>query len=86
MVDSLLTAPAGKRRASLRKAARGANFKETMPAASDVVVVVDPYSTGGCFPPFLSARGFAVIALWTLECGDQAEHVPEECAEWKVTS
>mmetsp|Transcript_30079 Transcript_30079/g.70042 ORF Transcript_30079/g.70042 Transcript_30079/m.70042 type:complete len:538 (-) Transcript_30079:736-2349(-) len=55
-----------------------------MPAASDVVVVVDPYSTGGCFPPFLSARGFAVIALWTLECGDQAEHVPEECAEWKA--
>jgi len=47
-----------------------------------VVVIVDPYSTGGCLPILASRRGYDVIALWTDEVNGQEDHIPAETAKW----
>ena len=41
-----------------------------------VVVLVDPYSTGAMLAPELDQRGYAVVALWTEECGENRGHLP----------
>ena len=41
------------------------------------VVLVDPYSTGAMLAPELDQRGYAVIALWTKECGENRGHLPK---------
>ncbi|CAJ1378522.1 unnamed protein product [Effrenium voratum] len=41
------------------------------------VVLVDPYSTGAMLAPELDLRGYAVIALWTKECGENRGHLPQ---------
>ena len=41
------------------------------------VVLVDPYSTGAMLAPELDLRGYAVIALWTKECGENRDHLPK---------
>ena len=38
-----------------------------LPGAVEVVVVVDPFSTGGVLVAELLSQGYAVIALWTKE-------------------
>lgn len=40
------------------------------------VVLVDPYSTGAMLAPELDQRGYSVIALWTVECGENRGHLP----------
>jgi len=41
------------------------------------VVVVDPYSTGGMLAAELDQRGYAVIALWTEDVGENLGHLPQ---------
>ena len=41
------------------------------------VVVVDPYSTGGMLAAELDQRGYAVIALWTNDVGENLGHLPQ---------
>jgi hypothetical protein len=51
-----------------------------IPAADNgrqLVVLVDPYSTGAMLAPELERRGFAVVALWTDEVGENRHHIPE---------
>lgn len=61
---------------------RGSSFAPPK-TASKVAVVVDPFSTGGMLSVVLSRRGFAVMALWTNECGGNEEHVPAEVKAWR---
>ncbi|CAE7241682.1 ddaF [Symbiodinium natans] len=51
------------------------NTMESM--APRCVVLVDPYSTGAMLAPELDLRGYAVIALWTKECGENRGHLPK---------
>jgi biotin carboxylase len=46
-------------------------------ACGDVVVVVDPFSTGGVLAAELLRRGYQVIALWTHESGTRHHDYPE---------
>ena len=41
------------------------------------MVLVDPYSTGGMLAPELDERGYAVIALWTQDVGENRDHLPQ---------
>jgi hypothetical protein len=43
-------------------------------------VIVDPYSTGGMLAPELERRGYAVVALWTSEAGENRTHIPTAAA------
>ena len=45
--------------------------------ARQVVVVVDPFSTGGNLAAELLSQGYAVIALWTKESGVRYHDYPE---------
>lgn len=64
-----------------------------MPASSNnsnncsdksVVVIVDPYSTGGSVSVEFAKRGKPIIALWTDDCSDENRyHVPAETAAAK---
>lgn len=40
------------------------------------VVLVDPCSTGAMLARELEQRGYAVLALWTQECGEHRGHLP----------
>ena len=44
------------------------------------VCVVDPYSTGAHVAAEAYYRGFKVIAVWSDECGELADHIPHEVA------
>lgn len=48
---------------------------------ASVVIIVDPYSTGGSVSVEFAKRGFKLIALWTDDCSDENRfHVPAETA------
>jgi len=52
----------------------------TVDSSKEVVVVVDPYSTGTVLANEVMKRGFSVIALWTKEISDELKkHVPLSC-------
>jgi biotin carboxylase len=49
----------------------------TVDSSKEVVVVIDPYSTGCCVAEEILKRGFSVIALWTKGFPDEMKsHVP----------
>lgn len=45
---------------------------------SQMIVIVDPYSTGGSVSNEFHARGYQLIALWTDDAGENRHHVPAE--------
>eukprot|EP00571_Detonula_confervacea_P012019 CAMPEP_0172305252 /NCGR_PEP_ID=MMETSP1058-20130122/6570_1 /TAXON_ID=83371 /ORGANISM="Detonula confervacea, Strain CCMP 353" /LENGTH=965 /DNA_ID=CAMNT_0013016783 /DNA_START=201 /DNA_END=3098 /DNA_ORIENTATION=+ len=52
----------------------------TVDASKEVVVVVDPYSTGCLIVKEIQSRGFKVIALWTKGFSEEMKkHVPLSC-------
>lgn len=52
----------------------------TMDASKEVVVVVDPYSTGCLIVKEIQSRGYKVIALWTKGFSEEMKkHVPLSC-------
>lgn len=52
----------------------------TMDASKEVVVVVDPYSTGCVIVKEIQSRGYKVIALWTKGFSDEMKkHLPLSC-------
>jgi len=52
----------------------------TLDASEEVVVVVDPYSTGCVIVKEIQSRGYKVIALWTTGFSDEMKkHVPISC-------
>lgn len=49
----------------------------TVDASKEVVVLVDPYSTGCCIVEEIQKRGYSTIALWTLGFSEEMKkHVP----------
>lgn len=62
---------------------RGRGLKKrftTLDASKEVVIVVDPYSTGCCVVKEIASRGYRVIALWTAGFSEQMkQHVPLSC-------
>jgi len=56
----------------------------TVDASKEVVVVVDPYSTGCLIVQEIQSRGYKVIALWTKGFSDEMKkHVPLSCGTMK---
>ena len=56
----------------------------TVDASREVVVVVDPYSTGCCITEEIMKRGYKVVALWTKGFSpDMKTHVPVSVGELK---
>ena len=54
----------------------------TVDASKEVVVVVDPYSTGCLIVKEIQSRGYAVICLWTRGFSDEMKtHVPMSCGK-----
>jgi biotin carboxylase len=52
----------------------------TVDSSKEVVVIVDPYSTGCCIAEEIMKRGFSVIALWTKGFAPEMKtHVPLSC-------
>jgi len=52
----------------------------TVDASKEVVIVVDPYSTGCLIVKEINSRGYKVIALWTKGFSeDMKKHVPLSC-------
>jgi len=52
----------------------------TVDASKEVVVVVDPYSTGCIIAKEVQSRGYKVIALWTTGFSEEMKkHVPLSC-------
>jgi len=52
--------------------------------AREVVVFVDPYSTGCTIAQEISNRGYLVVALWTIGFSDEMKtHIPNSCASLK---
>jgi len=52
----------------------------TVDSSKEVVVVIDPYSTGTCVANEVMKRGFSVIVLWTKVISDELKlHVPLSC-------
>ena len=52
----------------------------TVDSSKEVVVVVDPYSTGCVIVQEIQSRGYKVIALWTKGFSDEMKtHVPVSC-------
>lgn len=52
----------------------------TVDSSQEVVVMVDPYSTGCCVAEEIMKRGFSVIALWTKGFAPEMKtHVPLSC-------
>jgi biotin carboxylase len=52
----------------------------TTDASKEIVVLIDPYSTGCCIAQEIKKRGYSILALWT--CGFAPEmklHVPLSC-------
>lgn len=61
---------------------RGGLMKKftTVDASKEVVVVVDPYSTGCVIVQEIQSRGYKVIALWTRGFSEEMKmHVPVSC-------
>ena len=61
---------------------RGGLMKKftTVDASKEVVVVVDPYSTGCLIVKEIQSRGYKVIALWTKGFSEEMKkHVPLSC-------
>ena len=53
----------------------------TVDSSKEVVVIVDPYSTGTVVANEVMKRGFSVIALWTEKISDELKnHVPLSCS------
>jgi len=51
-------------------------------ASKEVVVIVDPYSTGSCVAHEIMKRGYRVIALWTrVVTDDLKKHQPLSCGQ-----
>jgi len=49
----------------------------TVDSSKEVVVIIDPYSTGCCIAEEIQKRGFSLIALWTKGFSDDMKtHVP----------
>merc|ERR1711935_1022824 len=52
----------------------------TVDSSKEVVVIIDPYSTGTCVADEGMKRGFSVIALWSEGISDELKkHVPLSC-------
>jgi len=52
----------------------------TVDSSREVVVLVDPYSTGCCIAKEIMKRGFSVIALWTRGFSpEMKKHIPLSC-------
>jgi len=52
----------------------------TVDASREVVVMVDPYSTGCCIAQEIQKRGYRIICLWTLGFSEEMKkHVPLSC-------
>ena len=52
----------------------------TMDASKEVVVLVDPYSTGCCVAQEIQKRGYNIMALWTLGFAEAMKlHIPLSC-------
>ncbi len=65
-----------------RPVLRGGLMKKftTVDASKEVVVVVDPYSTGCVIVLDIQSRGYKVIALWTKGFSEEMKrHVPVSC-------
>ena len=53
----------------------------TVDSSKEVVVIVDPYSTGTCVADETMKRGFSVIALWSKCISEELKkHVPLSCS------
>ena len=49
----------------------------TVDASKEVVIIVDPYSTGCCIVEEIQKRGYATIAIWTLGFSEEMKkHIP----------
>jgi hypothetical protein len=49
-------------------------------ASNQVVVLVDPYSTGCCIGQEMQKRGYSLVAVWTHDfTGDWRLHIPASC-------
>lgn len=56
----------------------------TTDSSKEVVIIVDPYSTGCCIAKETMKRGFSVIALWTRNFAPEMKtHVPLSCGVMK---
>ena len=56
----------------------------TVDSSKEIVVIVDPYSTGCCIALEILKRGFSVIALWTRNFAPEMKtHVPLSCGVMK---
>ena len=54
----------------------------TVDSSKEVVVIVDPYSTGCVIVQEIQSRGYKVIALWTRGFSDEMKtHVPVSCGD-----
>jgi len=52
----------------------------TVDSSKEVVVIVDPYSTGCCVAQEILKRGYSIICLWTKGFSeDMKKHVPLSC-------
>ena len=52
----------------------------TVDASKEVVVMVDPYSTGCCIAQEIQKRGYRIICLWTKGFSEEMkQHVPLSC-------
>eukprot|EP00547_Thalassionema_nitzschioides_P005643 CAMPEP_0194216736 /NCGR_PEP_ID=MMETSP0156-20130528/19566_1 /TAXON_ID=33649 /ORGANISM="Thalassionema nitzschioides, Strain L26-B" /LENGTH=949 /DNA_ID=CAMNT_0038945567 /DNA_START=101 /DNA_END=2950 /DNA_ORIENTATION=- len=56
----------------------------TLTTVKEVVVFVDPYSTGCIIAQEMSNRGYLVVALWTIGFSDEMKtHIPNSCSSLK---
>jgi len=56
----------------------------TVDSSKEVVVIIDPYSTGTCVADEVMKRGFSVIALWSKGISEELKkHVPLSCSNMK---
>jgi len=59
----------------------------TVDSTKEVIIIVDPYSTGCCVAQEIMKRGFSVIALWTKNFAPEMKtHVPLSCGVMKYFS
>jgi hypothetical protein len=59
----------------------------TVDASKELVVIVDPYSTGCCIAQEIQKRGYTIMALWTTGFAEEMKtHVPLSCEGLKYAS
>lgn len=59
----------------------------TVDSSKEVIIIVDPYSTGCCIAQEIMKRGFSAIALWTKNfAAEMKTHVPLSCGTMKYFS